>query len=340
MKKFNFKLALAVVMLFSLVGCTQSNDLSVSNTTVVDLSHNISFESPSLYPEDFVYDELGKRFFVGSSYTGKIVTVDLEGNVTPFSNLPEAVTIVGMAFDNTNNHLLAINSDLGVSDQGPTDITGKLATVYRFDATTGDILNEYDLASLLPDQPHFINDMVFDDIGNLYVTDSMSPVIYKISAEGAMSIFATSPLFKNSPNAIVGLNGIAFNSEGFLIVAHSEKKEFFKISISNPADISAVKMDQNIEGGDGIRFSDNNTLLVVTGSITGDENFIHVINSSDTWSSATVAKSISLGSGLSFPTTVEFANTTPYVIQSHIAQLFQAPPITNISTFTLKRIDF
>jgi len=64
-----------------------------------------------------------------------------------------------------------------------------------------------------------------------------------------------------------------------------------------------------------------------------------VINSSDIWSSATVSNSISLGSGLNFPTTVEFADSTPYVIFSYIAQLFQNPQINNTSTFTLNRID-
>jgi len=338
MKKVNLTFVLIGMLFISLVSCNEDDSDNPINVPV-EFPERISFDSPSLYPEDFVYDESNERFFVGSSYGGEIVTVDLEGNVTPFTALPELVTVVGMAFDNVNNQLFVCNSDIGVSENGPSDITGTLATVYSFDGATGHVVNEYDLASLLPDQPHFINDMVFDNRGNLYITDSGSPVIYRISANGEMSVFATSPLFEVSPNALVGLNGIAFNPQGFLIVAHSENREFLKISISDPTDIEVVEMSESIEGGDGIRFVDDNTLLVVTGSIVGGESFVHVINSSDIWSSATVSNSISLGSGLNFPTTVEFADSTPYVIFSYIAQLFQNPQINNTSTFTLNRID-
>jgi len=343
MKKASLNFIAIGIALFSLVSCNDDDpvtpDVIPPNLTPIELPQTISFDSPSLYPEDFVYDESNERFFVGSSYNGKIVSVDLEGNITAFSNLPELVTVVGMAFDDVNNQLIVCNSDLGVSDQGPTDLTGKLATVYRFDAATGDVLDVYDLASLLPNQPHIVNDIVFDDEGNLYATDSSSPVIYKISAEGEMSVFATSPLFENPPNAVVGLNGIAFNPQGFLIVAHSANGDLLKVSISDPTIVEVVEMPQSVDG-DGIRFVDENTLLVVTASLSGEgENFVHVINSSDSWSSATFSNSISLGSGLSFPTTVEFAGSTPYVIRSYIAQLFQNPPITNTSTFTLNKID-
>ncbi len=339
MKKANLKFIVIVMTLLSFASCKNDKSVITQTAIPIELPQTISFNSLSLYPEDFVYDKSNERFFVGSSYNGKIVPVNLEGNVTPFSNLPELVTVVGMAFDDKNNQLLVCNSDIGVSEQGPTDITGKLATVHRFDGTTGDVLNKYDLGSLLPNQPHFINDIVFDDIGNLYVTDSRSPIIYKISASGEMSVFATSPLFETSPTAIIGLNGIAFNPEGFLIVAHSEKNEFLKISISDPTDIKTIKMDQTVKDGDCIRFIDNNALLVVTNSISGGESFLREIKSSDSWSTATLSKSISLGSGLIFPTTVELLASTPYVLKSYIAQLFQNPPVTNTSTFTLNKID-
>ena len=83
---------------------------------------------------------------------------------------------------------------------------------------------------------------------------------------------------------------------------------------------------------------DNNNLLFVSNSLGGEEHNIFSINSTDGWSTASVTQSSSLGSGADFPTTVEFVNSTPYIIRSYIAALFGGN--TNISTFELEQVNF
>jgi len=132
--------------------------------------------------------------------------VDLEGNVTTFADSDDLIATVGLLFDEANNQVVVCNTNPGFTDQGMTETTGVLATVIRYDANTGDVVSSHDLSTLI-EGGHLINDIVLDDAGNLYVTDSFSPAIYRITPDGTASLFATNPLFETAPMTF-GLNGI------------------------------------------------------------------------------------------------------------------------------------
>jgi len=99
-------------------------------------------------------------------------------------------------------------------------------------------------------------------------------------------------------------------------------------------------VDTELGSGDGIRLMDNNTLLFVSNSLSGEDHTLFAINSTDGWSTATVANSLSLGNASDFPTTVEFANNTPYIISSYIAELVTPGGNTDISTFEINQVGF
>lgn len=44
---------------------------------------------------------------------------------------------------------------------------------------------------------HFANDITIDDKGNKYITDSYTPVIYKVNTGNHASVYAQSELFKS-----------------------------------------------------------------------------------------------------------------------------------------------
>ena len=57
--------------------------------------------------------------------------------------------------------------------------------------------------------PTLLNDLTFDDHGNLYVTDSFAATIYKVPAGGgAPSVWFTNPALVGHPSVGVGVNGI------------------------------------------------------------------------------------------------------------------------------------
>ena len=335
MKKLNLKLILLAISFLSVVSCSDDDDSVVPIT--VELPDNITFESQSLFPEDFAFDAAHERFFMGSAFTGDIITVDLEGNVTTFADSDDLIATVGLLFDEANNEVVVCNTNPGFSDQGVTETTAVLATVIRYDANTGDVVSSYDLSSLI-EGPHLINDIVLDDQGNLYVTDSFSPAIYQITPDGTTSLFATDPLFESAPMTF-GLNGIEFHPDGYLLVTHYQNQILYRVSISDPTDITEIIVDTEIGSGDGIRLMDTNTLLFVSNSLSGEDHTLFAVNSTDGWSTATVSNSVSLGNANDFPTTVEFANDTPYVISSYIAALI-GQGNSDVSSFEINQVNF
>lgn len=62
---------------------------------------------------------------------------------------------------------------------------------------------------------HLLNDLAFDDDGNLYVTDSMRATIYRVGAGGgAMTPWFTSPYLLGGPPFPIGTNGVRVSPTG------------------------------------------------------------------------------------------------------------------------------
>jgi len=337
MNKSFYTIIIMLSITLFIASCSDDDD-SGNEIDVIELPANLSFESLSLYPEDFAYDAENGRFFTGSIFTGNIISVDWSGNVSTLVDSDELISTIGILFDEANNEVIVLNSNPGFSDQGVTQTTGSLAMVLRYNASTGEEVARYDLASLNPNSGHLVNDLVMDDNGNIYVTDSFSPAIYRITPGGQMSIFADNSLFE-TPAGTFGLNGIAFNSDGFLLVAHNQNQQLLRVSISDPTNVTVVEMDRPIGAGDGIRMN-NDDLYYVNNSLAGEEQWIHQINSTDGFATASVTTSVSLGSDTNFPTTVEIVNDLPYVIDSYLIWLLANPAMTDRANFEISRIDF
>ena len=154
------------------------------------------------------------------------MTVDLDGIMTEFVKDETLIAVVGLAVDNKINRLLVCNSDAGISKRSDKSTIGQLAQVISYDLTTGKKLNTINLGSLYP-RGHFLNDLVLDNVGNIYVTDSFSPVIYKIDTEDKTSVLVTDKSFE-VPQGTFGLNGIVYHSDNYLIVGRSYGVNYLK----------------------------------------------------------------------------------------------------------------
>lgn len=137
------------------------------------------------------------------------------------------------------------------------------------------------------DEKSFADDVAVDAEGNAYVTDAKANKLWKVGEDGKLVSIIRSPLFtaKEWYKNLVGLNGIVYHPDGFLLVVHTFSGSLFKVDIGKGGD-HEVKL-VNVAGGpltfgDGLELL-SPTKLVVVGNPSG-----RLVESSDGWVTASV----------------------------------------------------
>jgi sugar lactone lactonase YvrE len=292
-------------------------------------AQNIPFNSNELYPEGIAYSKKQDVFFVSSLHYGKIGKVARKGVYTEFITDKDLVSTIGIHANEKLNLLYVCVSDPGVSVATNTATQMKLAKLIAYDLTTGKRKFMADLGALNPNGGNFANDVDFDALGNAYVTNSASPIIYKVSPAGKAAIFATSESWKKEG---FNLNGIVVHPNGSLIVAQSNTGELYKISIKNPTEITKIKTDIMM-GADGIFLNGKNELMVISNSTKQ----VFQLNSADNFASAKVVKTAP--TEMNFPTTGILVNKKYYVLNAKLDEIFN-PKATKTSNFLIQEIKF
>jgi DNA-binding beta-propeller fold protein YncE len=292
-------------------------------------AQNIPFNSNELYPEGIAYSKKQDVFFVSSLHYGKIGKVARKGVYTEFITDKDLVSTIGIHANEKLNLLYVCVSDPGVSVATNTATQMKLAKLIAYDLTTGKRKFMTDLGALNPNGGNFANDVDFDALGNAYVTNSASPIIYKVSPAGKAAIFATSESWKKEG---FNLNGIVVHPNGSLIVAQSNTGELYKISIKNPTEITKIKTDIMM-GADGIFLNGKNELMVISNSTKQ----VFQLNSADNFASAKVVKTAP--TEMNFPTTGILVNKKYYVLNAKLDEIFN-PKATKTSNFLIQEIKF
>ena len=123
--------------------------------------------------------------------------------------------------------------------------------IWIVDAATGDKCLFVD-STLFPAVPKFLNDLVFDKAGNLFVSetgnfDSTDGAIYKISPEGKVSTF----IDHNVSPEIHSPNGLLFDKENNLLVIDLSTGRLLKIS---PNGKNLQVLNSSAKMGDGITY--------------------------------------------------------------------------------------
>jgi sugar lactone lactonase YvrE len=300
--------ALAASLLGLLPSCSKDDALEATTAP-----SKITVPQPALSPEGIQYDEANKRFIVSSRTQGRIGTVRDDSTYTALADDPRLVSTIGLNLDASRQRLLAAVSDMGANTTRSTATTlRKLAALASFNPSTGALLSYVDLGGLRPALPHFANDIAVDAQGNAYITDSLSPIIYKVDAQGVASVFLENSQLSGGTG--FGLNGIVFHPDGYLLVAKTNDGTLFKVPIANPTGFTPVTSSQSLVGADGLLLLDSTNLLVVAGS----QSTVFQMSSSDSW--ATTRPTGSFTTGAVSPTTITRRNTTDaYVLYPYTA---------------------
>ena len=225
----------------------------------------ISFNpAPGEYPEGIAFDPRG-QLYVGLTRLAEVRRVEPDGTVRPFAALlprdqvpipPGAPGVLGLA-TSARGDIYAALATLNTETQG----------VYRIDGRTG-------RAERLPGTEAicYPNALVFDERGNLYVTESTQVpcggdptvgAVWRIPAGGSAEPWVESVALAGTgelPLPVpIGANGIVFRrgdgGPGTLIVANTEKGALLSIRIQpdgSPGEVATLAQSPTIFTVDGI----------------------------------------------------------------------------------------
>ena len=274
----------------------------------------INVKVPDLYPEGVALNAKTNQFFLSSVRTGTIGVVNQAGNYTAFYQDSTLKSSYGMKADAAHNRLWVCTGDANYSRYKSPSTFKKIARLIAIDLTTGKKVQDIDLAKLYEGK-HFLNDLTLDDKGNIYLTDSYSPVIYKVDAQGKSSIFAQSDLFKGED---VGLNGIVYDQKGFLLVDNSSDGAIYKVDINDPKKITAVKSKEFFPGADGLLLDEQGSLVLIQNQ---GVDKVFRLTSNDSWQSAEVKAATATEDRFQHPSTGVMQMGKLYAVNSKLDEL-------------------
>lgn len=274
--------------------------------------NQINFKTPNgVYPEGIAYYAAEDSFLISSITNGDIGIVNKKGIYKKFISNENFFSTVGLKIK--GDKLYVAVGDLGLSKKSNKKSPKTIARLLIFNLKTKRLLSKIDLHDLYKGN-HWANDLAIANNGDVYITDSFSPVIYKVTAKGKASVFIEDDKFLGKG---INLNGILVHPKGYLLVAKNSDGKLFKIDLASKK-IKEVILSKTIVGIDGLLLLPNGDVLV--GQNTNFEAY-HKLVSNDDFSTAYIKSSDT--KGLDFATTATLVNGEAYFLNSYISDLFK-----------------
>jgi len=303
---FKYILLLAFTSALIVAGCKKDNADKPKPPSV------INFTKHNIFPEGLAFDVDNSRFFVSSASLGTIGSVNYSGVWSSVITDPELVSTTGLKIDKSHQRLWVCNVAGGIG---------------AYDITNGNKLFYTDLSALTPGQSLFINDEAIDPNGNVYVTSSDYPVIFKIDVNGNPSVFFQNSAFAVNPGEF-GFNGIQYDARGFLLVAHTAMNQIIKIPVGNPSNFTTVALNAPISFPDGMLLSRSGNQLVLV-----SDDHVLSFNTQDQWQTA--SQSTSYLTGPVFATSLTSDGNRVYVVYCHLDKLLSGQ---DQDTYTIQEV--
>ena len=321
-------LALILALSTAFIACddddnsTNPEDPSVTEETVT-IPETITISETNLFPEGIDYNNNDNQFYISSIRRGEVGVVNPQtGEYSTFVTDPSLINATGVLIDEASDRLFAVSGNAGLS--GVTDpAVGSVAYLGVYNLGTGDLIEGIDLGSLNTGSLGvFANDIALDADGNIYVTDSFSPFVYKVDGTTfEASIFVDGGDDFTPPEGGFGLNGIVY-IDGNLVVGHTSSGILYRIPLEDPTAFAAIDIEDNFERVDGLEVDTNGEIIVVRNGFAGEASGFYSIASTDDWVSATTT-SVDLLDAMSFPTTAALAaDGEIYAVNSYFTVLF------------------
>jgi hypothetical protein len=216
-----------------------------------------------LVPEGISYSKNKDAFYLTSVAKSKIIELDRKsGKQKNFINEHESGYMpgAGIYVDDDRNLLHAIGGYFMKNDS--------LSSLFTFDLNTRKLIKRYDV---IDKGVHFLNDLVKDKRGNIYLTDTKKSAIYLLKHDNdSLELFYESPEIQ-FPNGIA----ISGNNTKLYIASHTKGVRVLDIStkmILNDKDSLGIS-----QGIDGLKFHKNHLYAIQNSVKANTFNFRKLI---------------------------------------------------------------
>jgi Cu-Zn family superoxide dismutase len=283
-------------------GGGEDNGGNAQTTQEVSGAERYVLPGEQVFPEGVAYRSDTGDFYVSSTTDGTV----FQGNVE--SGPKEAQVFLE---PETDGRMTAIG--LEVDEKGWLFIAGgDTGLIFVYDTESADLIHRLDT----PDtEATFLNDVAVTPDGDAYFTDSMRPVLFRVTSTGD-GVGEVEPWlnFEGTPAEYeegFNLNGIDATEDGrYLVAVQSNTGELFRIDIESKEVIEIDRGRDTLTNGDGLLL-DGRTVYVVR----NEEALIVPIKLSGEYNTGEVGESFTDPS-FAYPTTIAKTDGRLLVVNS------------------------
>ena len=270
----------------------------------------------TVFPEGIAYEQRTQRVFVSSTTNGTVFAGHSSDDALTTFLAPGGdgrTTAIGLDIDD-DGHLFVAGGGTGF--------------VFVYDASSGALLAKLSGGS----SPTFINDIAVDASGVAYITDSMSPVIYRVVPNGAggytlerwLPLAGTPIVYQAGFN----LNGIVVSANNrYLYTIQSNTGRLFRIDIATKEIVQLDTGGATFPAGDGL-WLHGSSLYV----LQNQQELITELRLQQNQAQATVVNQMTDPSFM-FPTSLVIARGRFLVVNSQFDR--RGPGLTPVLPFTV-----
>jgi sugar lactone lactonase YvrE len=298
--------------------------LSAASVSAAPQTRQYVLPGSAVFPEGIAFEESTGDFFVSSTTDGTIFRANVADETAReflAGGGDGRTTAIGVAVDGSGRLFVA---------------GGGTGTVWVYESTSGDLLGRF----TTPAGATFLNDIAIDRSGDAYVTDSLRPIIWRITAEAVAAAnggtAAAEPWLDLTGTAITyqagfNLNGIEATADGrSLVTVQSNTGALFRIDIATRTPTRIDLGSESVPAGDGLLLL-GRTLYVAQNSL----GLIARIGLDGGLTSGTVISRTG-DPTLRFPTTIDFARGRLLVVNSQFNK--RGPGLSPELPFTVSSI--
>ncbi len=231
----------------------EENLLPVTNSSTA-----FELKEKGLLTEGLAYDSQTDRFFISSVHKRKIIEYDSNGKSRQFNTEAGSLEgIFGMKTDEKNRILWAAGGAIKFMEGYNDSLKGK-SFLYKFNLDDGSLAAMYSPPDTGED--HLFGDVTSNSAGEVFVSDSRSNVIYKLTEDsGGLETFIPSGYF-------LSLQGIAFSGDDSILFAADYAQGIFKINVNErTVQFLENKTPTTLLGIDGLYFYKGNLIVTQNG---------------------------------------------------------------------------